>query len=133
MADVLDFEEWDSLMHVTLVVNVEREFGLRFKSADVSALKSVGDLIDLIERYAADIPRFGKLAVYDTACRLGVYLKLAPEVVYLHAGTAKGAKALGRDTYCGRLLLAADLAQRLSVMERSGMGLDTGLEDHDAV
>jgi acyl carrier protein len=45
-----DVEEWDSLMHVTLVVNVEREFGLRFKSSEVSALQSVGDLVDLIER-----------------------------------------------------------------------------------
>jgi len=45
-----EVEEWDSLMHVTLVVNIEREFGLRFKSSDVSALESVGDLIDLIER-----------------------------------------------------------------------------------
>ena len=45
-----DVEDWDSLMHVTLVVNVEREFGFRFKSSEVSALQSVGDLIDLIER-----------------------------------------------------------------------------------
>ena len=51
-----------------------------------------------IERYTSDIYRFGKLAVYDTACRLGVYLELEPEVVYLHAGTIKGARALGLDT-----------------------------------
>jgi len=44
-----DVEDWDSLMHVTLIVNVEREFGVRFKSSDVSALASVGDLIALIE------------------------------------------------------------------------------------
>lgn len=44
-----EVEDWDSLMHVTLVVNVELEFGVRFKSSDVSALGSVGDLIDLIE------------------------------------------------------------------------------------
>ncbi len=44
-----DIEDWDSLMHVTLVVNVEREFDLTFKSSDVSKLKSVGDLMDLIE------------------------------------------------------------------------------------
>ena len=45
-----DIEEWDSLTHVTLIVTVEREFDLRFKSSEVSALNNVGDLVDLIER-----------------------------------------------------------------------------------
>ena len=75
---------------------------LRHKD-EIRACKSFADLIGLIERYAADIHRFGKLAVYDTACRLGVYLDLDPEIVYLHAGTAKGAKALGLDTSRGHL------------------------------
>ena len=44
-----DIDDWDSLMHVSLVVAVEREFGLRFKSAEVDALTCVGDLIALIE------------------------------------------------------------------------------------
>lgn len=67
------------------------------------ACESFEDLLKLIERYTADIYRFGKLAIYDTACRLGVYLDLAPEVVYLHAGTDKGARALGVDTSRGYL------------------------------
>lgn len=37
----------------------------------------------------------GPLYTYDTALRLGFFLKLAPERVYLHAGTRKGARALG--------------------------------------
>ena len=64
---------------------------------------SFADLIDLVERYTADIHRFGTLAVYDTACRLGLYWGLNPEVVYLHAGTAKGAQALGLDMSRGHL------------------------------
>jgi acyl carrier protein len=44
-----DVEEWDSLMHVSLVVAVEREFNLRFKSSQVDSLQCVGDLIALIE------------------------------------------------------------------------------------
>lgn len=43
-----DIPEWDSLMHVTLIVNVERAFGLRFKSSEVGGLHNVGDLVDLI-------------------------------------------------------------------------------------
>jgi acyl carrier protein len=43
-----DVEGWDSLMHVTLMINVEKAFGIRFRSAEVAALKNVGELADLI-------------------------------------------------------------------------------------
>jgi acyl carrier protein len=44
-----DIEGWDSLMHVTLLVNVEKAFGVKFSSSEVARLKSVGDLADLID------------------------------------------------------------------------------------
>ena len=47
-----DIEDWDSLMHVSLVVAVEREFAVRFSSGDVARLHDVGALVDLIERHA---------------------------------------------------------------------------------
>lgn len=43
-----DIEAWDSLMHVTLMVNLERVFAIRFGSSEVAALKNVGELEDLI-------------------------------------------------------------------------------------
>lgn len=46
-----DIAGWDSLMHVTLMVNVERAFGVRFRSAEVAALKNVGELEDLVSKY----------------------------------------------------------------------------------
>ena len=45
-----DVEGWDSLMHVTLMVRVESEFGVRFTSSEVEGLKHVGDLVDLIDK-----------------------------------------------------------------------------------
>jgi acyl carrier protein len=48
-----DIEGWDSLMHVTLMVNVEKTFGVRFTSAEVAGLKNVGELVELVERRAA--------------------------------------------------------------------------------
>jgi len=44
-----DVEGWDSVMHVTLLVNVEKAFGVKFNSSAVASLKSVGDLADLID------------------------------------------------------------------------------------
>lgn len=48
-----DVEEWDSLSHVRLVVAIERKFGFKLKNAEIEALKSVGDLVALIESKAA--------------------------------------------------------------------------------
>lgn len=44
-----DVEGWDSLMHVTLLVRVEKVFNVRFSTAEVVALKDLGELVDLIE------------------------------------------------------------------------------------
>jgi len=47
-----DVPGWDSLMHVTVIVNVERAFsGLRFANAEISSLKTVGDLARLVRRH----------------------------------------------------------------------------------
>jgi acyl carrier protein len=43
-----DVEGWDSLMHVTLVVNVEKAFKVKFTSSEVASLQNVGELLDLI-------------------------------------------------------------------------------------
>lgn len=43
-----DVPAWDSLSHITLIVAVEREFGIRFTTAEVAALMNVGDLADQI-------------------------------------------------------------------------------------
>ena len=48
-----DIEGWDSLMHVTLLINVEKAFGVKFSSSEVANLKSVGDLSDLVEARSA--------------------------------------------------------------------------------
>jgi acyl carrier protein len=43
-----DVEEWDSLTHVSLVLAIEEQFGLRFKVGEIESAKNVGDLVSLI-------------------------------------------------------------------------------------
>ena len=43
-----DVDAWDSLMHVSLLLTVEREFGVRFSSSEVAMLLHVGELVNLI-------------------------------------------------------------------------------------
>jgi acyl carrier protein len=44
-----DVEGWDSLMHVTLMIRVEKTFGVKFTSAQVAGLENVGQLVELID------------------------------------------------------------------------------------
>lgn len=44
-----DVEQWDSLTHINLIVALEREFRVKFTTGEVSKLKNVGDLINLIQ------------------------------------------------------------------------------------
>lgn len=48
-----DIDGWDSAMHVTLVVNVEKAFGIRLSSSEIAGFKTVGELVDLVLRHQA--------------------------------------------------------------------------------
>jgi hypothetical protein len=50
-----------------------------------------------------NIKGFGELAVYDCSLRVGSYLNLLPDKIYLHAGTRKGAEALKMNVSSGFL------------------------------
>jgi hypothetical protein len=69
---------------------------LRKKSA-MQKCRSFRSLFDILDSEADQLWGIGELTVYDTALRVGAYLRLEPREVYLHAGTKKGAKALGID------------------------------------
>ena len=43
-----DIEEWDSLNHITLVVNIEKVFGLKLILSEVGKLENIGEMIELI-------------------------------------------------------------------------------------
>ena len=65
--------------------------------AEVRACSSFHELHILLEGILEPIKGLGPLYIYDAAARLGYYLSLAPEYVYLHCGSREGAKALGLD------------------------------------
>ncbi len=45
-----DVEEWDSLLHISIVVIVEERFGIKFRVGEVESTRNVGDFVDLILR-----------------------------------------------------------------------------------
>jgi acyl carrier protein len=42
--------EWDSLTHISLLVSVEKAFGVRFRVGEVEQTKNVGEFADLIAK-----------------------------------------------------------------------------------
>jgi acyl carrier protein len=43
-----DVPEWDSLMHISILVAVEKAFGIRFRVGEVEKTRNVGEFADLI-------------------------------------------------------------------------------------
>lgn len=92
---------------------------LQSATADLRASSTFQTLLETIASHIGEIDGVGDLAIYDVAHRLGMYMGLRPDRVYLHAGTRVGARGLGLGS--GRtFLLPADLPgafRRLSPSE----------------
>ena len=43
-----DVPEWDSLTHISLMVSVEKAFGVRFRVGEIENAKNIGEFADLI-------------------------------------------------------------------------------------
>ena len=49
-----DVDEWDSLLHVSLEVAVEKAFGIQFRVGEARLAKNVGEFANLILRRLAE-------------------------------------------------------------------------------
>ena len=43
-----DIEDWDSLNHIVIISAAEKEFRIKFALGELSTLKDVGSMVDLI-------------------------------------------------------------------------------------
>ncbi len=92
----------DHQRRIPFVSLIEANRRLQRRSKDIWHCRSFADLHTLVEKEIDSIHMIGSLTVYDIAHRIGAKVGLEPEEVYLHRGTAEGAKALlpvrGRNT-----------------------------------
>lgn len=43
-----DIDDWDSLEHINLIEAVEKEFDIKFRMQEVSSMKDVGEMADIV-------------------------------------------------------------------------------------
>lgn len=65
---------------------------LRQKQANIKRAKNFDELLSIVE--AVKCERIAHLTHYDTATRIGAYLEIFPDKIYLHTGTRIGATRL---------------------------------------
>lgn len=52
-----EIEDWDSLMHINLIESVERAFHMQFKMQEVSGMKNVGEMAQIVAERGSDAPQ----------------------------------------------------------------------------
>lgn len=73
----------------------------------ITKVKDFEELHQVVKSLIKPIKGIGDLTIYDTALRIGAWLKIEPGKVYLHAGTRVGAKRLGLDVSHDSIEVAA--------------------------
>jgi acyl carrier protein len=49
-----DVEEWDSLTHMSLISDIEDEFGINFTLSEISGSKNLGELITALMKHVEE-------------------------------------------------------------------------------
>jgi acyl carrier protein len=49
-----DVQGWDSFNHVNIVLAIEAQFGISFHTAEVEELRSVGEIVKLVDEKLAE-------------------------------------------------------------------------------
>ena len=44
----VDIDQWDSLNHLNIISSVEQEFNIRFSFKEISSLKNIGDIVNVV-------------------------------------------------------------------------------------
>jgi hypothetical protein len=76
------------------------------REVELAAARTFDRVLEIVDDAISPIPGVGELLVYDVAYRVGGFLGLQPDRVYLHPGTREAAHALGLPTNRGSIPLS---------------------------
>lgn len=52
-AKMSDIPAWDSLSHMNLIVDIEREYGIQLSGDDIAEMQSIVKIMEILNRYQA--------------------------------------------------------------------------------
>lgn len=50
----IDIDEWDSLAHIRLILQIEKSFSLHFEASEIEKVENVGQMAEFISRKLAN-------------------------------------------------------------------------------
>jgi hypothetical protein len=103
MAELPSGKRFSHQRRIPRAVLAEAKAGLL--RADLKSCGTFDKLLQLVTRTVGGMHGIGELTIYDTAHRIGAYLRLRPEFVYVHAGVRTGLRALGLNHRVSKLTL----------------------------
>lgn len=104
--------------HQWRLKNIDLEkFGVALvdKETEIRDCTSFDELLQKVQKYKT--LGIGKLTVYDTAERIGTYLKIYPDKIYLHAGTKIGAEKILNKQLKGTYIHKEDLPEAFQIAD----------------
>jgi hypothetical protein len=93
---------FDHQFHIVQPARRRAKTVLHQAESKILTCRSFHELHSLFLELLSPIKGLGEMYIYDAALRMGAYVKLSPDFVYLHRGTRWGARALGIDVSRGR-------------------------------
>lgn len=73
------------------------EHNLQDRIDDLMNCTNFSEIIKIVGE--CKVNGFGELSIYDTAVRIGAFIRIEPDEIYLHAGTREGIKQLEEKGY----------------------------------
>lgn len=80
------------------------------KEAEITKCQTFEELHEVVKKY--HVSGIRELTIYDISLRIGAYLKLYPQRIYLHSGAGKGLKA-----WAGKLKMPFKASESITLDE----------------
>jgi hypothetical protein len=93
---------FDHQFHIVQPARRRAKIVLHQAERRILSCRSFHELHSLFLELLSPIKGLGEMYIYDASLRMGAYVKMSPDFVYLHRGTRWGARALGIDVSRGR-------------------------------
>jgi hypothetical protein len=111
LSDKVEIKKHSHQKYMTAKTITEIKKKLLAKKNNIESVQNFEELYKVID--SNKVKGFGLLAIYDSALRIGAFLNIYPNDVYIQSGALEGAKNLGLDVIGRRCIPVQDFPKEL--------------------